>query len=162
MSNQQSNPLTVYKLDTAGRELWHYRGIELARGDTWVQLEAFFNRDDKDAGYIVFRRGDRYIEWFYSDRMYNIFEIHDVDDDHLKGWYCNICRPALITVHEFRCVVLALDVWITSTGKIEVLDEDEFEALGLTVREHDQAMQALTNLQILVERREYPFGSIPR
>src|ERR1051326_9143263 len=108
-----ANAITVFKLDHESREVWRYSGTILAHGATWVQLEAFFNRDDKDAGYVVFRRGDRYIEWFYTDRMYNIFQIHDVDDDHLKGWYCNICNPAIIADHEIRCEDLALDVWVT-------------------------------------------------
>lgn len=158
--NQAANDITVIKLDHKGREVWRYSGIELARGATWVQLEAFFNRDDKDAGYVIFRRGDRYIEWFYSDEMYNIFQIHDVDDDHLKGWYCNICNPAVIADHEVRCEDLALDVWVTPSRDVKVLDEDEFAALSIDGETRAQALSALNQLLNHIERAEYPFDTL--
>ena len=155
--DKQRADVTVFKLDHEGRELWRYSGIMLARGATWVQLEAHFNRDDKDAGHVVFRRGDRYLEWFYTDRMYNIFQIHDVDDDHLKGWYCNICNPAVISDHEVRCEDLALDVWVAPSGDIQVLDEDEFAALPIDVETRVRALSALGELRDHIRRGDAPF-----
>ena len=131
----------------------------MARGETRVQLEARFNRDDSDAGYVVFRRGDRYVEWFYTDRMYNIFQIHDVDDDQLKGWYCNICNPAIITDHEVRCEDLALDLWVAPSGKIQVLDEGEFAALPIDVETRVRALAALDELRDHIRRGDDPFGT---
>ena len=157
---QNSRDITVLKLDHTGHEVWRYSGVVLDRGETWVQLEARFNRDDKPEDYVVFRRGDRFIEWFYSNRMYNIFEIHNVGDDHLKGWYCNVCRPAIITDHEVRCDDLALDVWVSPTGDVRVLDEDEFEAIELGAKDRGQALQAIEELRRLAQRRESPFDKI--
>jgi predicted RNA-binding protein associated with RNAse of E/G family len=156
---EQPTAITVIKLDHDGHEVWRYSGVVLARGETGVQLEAHFNRDDHDAGYVVFRRGDRYIEWFYADRMFNIFQIHDVDDDHLKGWYCNICNPADISDHEVRCEDLALDVWVAPSGELQVLDEDEFAALPIDVETRARALSALDQLRDHIRRGDYPFGT---
>ena len=87
---------TVYKLDEHGNEVWNYPAVVLERTERFVRLEAFFNRNDYDAGYVVFKRDDRFVEYFYTDRYYNIFAIYDRDDGKLKGWYCNICRFAVI------------------------------------------------------------------
>jgi uncharacterized protein len=155
-----ADDVTVYKHDHEGREVWHYSGKTLARDDTYIQLEAYFNRDDKDAGYVVFRRNDRFVEWFYSDRWYNIFEIHDVDDDHLKGWYCNISRPAKIIDGEVRSDDLALDVWVKPDGQTLLLDEDEFDKLELKVRERGNALKAVDELRALAGAKKGPFGAI--
>jgi protein associated with RNAse G/E len=129
--------LTVYKLDHNGHEVWQYPARVLERGLNHVRLEAFFNRDNMDLGYTVFKRGDRFIETFYEDRWYNVFAVYDLEGGGLKGWYCNICRPAEITTTTVRCDDLALDVWITPDGQSVVLDEDEFATL--IISEHDRA-----------------------
>src|SRR5690606_19395595 len=85
--------ITIVKNNHRGDEVWRYHGMVLARGQTWIKLEAYFDRPDRVTPYHIFRQGDRFVEWFYSDRWYSIFEMHDVDDDHLTGWYCNISRP---------------------------------------------------------------------
>lgn len=113
-----ANKVTVYKLDHDGREVWQYPARVLARAPHHVRLEAFFNRDDTDLGYVVFKRGDRFIETFYDDRWYNVFAVYDRDDGELKGWYCNICRPAEITASAVRCDDLALDIWVTPEGRV--------------------------------------------
>ncbi len=69
--------LTVYKLDEIGREVWQYPATLLERTRSMVKLEAPFNRDDMDLGYTTFARGDRFVEYFYSDRWYNLFAIYD-------------------------------------------------------------------------------------
>ncbi len=143
---RKGKALTVYKLDSNGREVWQYPATVLERGPRHVRLEAFFNRGDMELGYAVFRRGDRFVETFYSDRWYNIFAVYGREDDVLKGWYCNVCRPAEIGEAAVRCDDLALDVWVTPAGETLVLDEDEFAALTLTPEERHHARHALDQL----------------
>ncbi len=150
--------ITVRKLDYTGREVWRYSGTTLERGASWIKLQAYFNRDDRDDGYVVWRRGDRFVEWFYADRWYNIFEVHDVADDRLKGWYCNITRPATIDDQTIGNEDLALDVWINPTGEVQILDEDEFAALPLDTMTRDKAWQAVDELQMRIQRRDAPFN----
>lgn len=149
--------ITVIKNDHTGRETWRYTGEIIARGETFVQLEARFNRDTFDAGYIVYKRGDLFTEWFYTDRWYNVFRIEDVDDGRLKGWYCNITRPAVITNDTVTADDLALDVFVTPSHDVLLLDEDEFYALDLAADERASALAAVDEIRGLVAWREGVF-----
>lgn len=139
--------ITVSKLDIAGRETWRYSGRVLSRGADFVQLEALFDRDDAVFHGITLRRGDRFVEIFYSSRWYNIFEIYDRDEDTLKGWYCNIGFPAEIEDGRVSYRDLALDLLVFPDGRQLVLDEDEFAELELSDNQRGLARQALTELQ---------------
>jgi len=112
-----------------------------------VTLEALFNRDDMPFMDIVLKRNDRFVETFYSDRWYNIFEIYDCDDGRLKGWYCNMGKPAVLAENAVSYVDLALDLWVSADGKQTVLDEDEFEALNLDGRLKQKVYAGLQELQ---------------
>lgn len=150
-------PITVRKLNLAGEQTWSYSGVVLRRGDRYVQLEARFNRDTTDLGYAVFEKGDRFVEWFFADRWYNVFEVHAARDGRIKGWYCNITRPAVIEDSAVSAVDLALDVWIGADGRLVVLDEDEFEALHLSASDRRAALAALDALKTLARARRKPF-----
>jgi hypothetical protein len=141
----------VLKLNLAGQETWRYTGIVLTRQPQSVLIEARFNRADTLFHGILLGQGDRFVEIFYNDRMYNIFEIHDRGDDHLKGWYCNICRPADFRPGEIAYVDLSLDLLVFPDGRQLVLDEDEFvvQAQDLAESEIKEARAALQALQDL-------------
>lgn len=139
----------VVKLDLSRHEKWRYPGRLLKHGGTALLVEAHFNRDDLPFHGIVLGRGDRFVELFFTDRWYNIFEIHDRSDDHLKGWYCNVCMPAEWKTGQVSYVDLALDLLVYEDGRQLVLDEDEFDALLLEPQQRDQARAALTDLQNL-------------
>lgn len=152
--------ITINKLNLQHQLLWSYTGSVLERSANTIKLEAHFNRETRDAGYVVFEKHDRFVEYFYADRWYNIFEMHSAKDDQLKGWYCNIAKPALFSDHAIDQVDLALDVWIDPNGTPRVLDEDEFAALDLDQATRQQARQAIQELIDLAWRRAAPFDSI--
>jgi len=153
--------LAIHKRDHLGQEITQYSGVVLAEGQTWLILEAQFNiPGEQDAGYTVFRFNDRFVERYFTDRWYSIWEMHDVSDDRLKGWYCNICRPVTITETDVIYDDLALDVWVARDGTIQVLDEDEFGALNLDAESHAQALAAVSQIRALVEGRVAPFDQI--
>jgi uncharacterized protein len=158
-------PITVYKRDYQGRFLLRYDGVLLEQSPTWLNLEARFVRDDVATDYVTFRRGDRMVEWFFTDRWYNIFELHNMEDDRLKGWYCNITRPAKFVyqngiVSAVTSDDLALDVFVSPDGKLRILDEEEFESLDLSRYEQKAARDAVTHLQKIVKERVLPFDKI--
>ena len=140
---QPTDPITVIKTNYAGREVWRYQGIVLEHGPHHVLLEARFNRDDLVLDYVTLRRGDRFVETFYDDRWYNVFEVHDKDDDHIKGWYYNFARPAQIVDGEIGSDDLALDLWVCPDGRKLVLDRDEFDALPINEAERAAVLDAL-------------------
>jgi hypothetical protein len=145
--------VTVIKQNLEGRETWRYRGQILERGENYVLLEARFNREDTPFHVIVLKQGDRFIETFYSDRWYNIFEIHDREDDLLKGWYCNIGCPASLDGDRVSYIDLALDLLVFPDGRQLVLDEDEFQELPLTQEVRRKAWEALIELKELFTRK---------
>src|SRR5262245_855309 len=91
-----SEPVTVHKLNARGDVTVAWEGEVLQRTATSVQLQATFTRGPLALGYVTLRPGDRFVEWFYSDRWYNVFAVYNVGDGVFKGWYCNITRPAQI------------------------------------------------------------------
>jgi predicted RNA-binding protein associated with RNAse of E/G family len=148
--------VTIRKLDHAGRQVTAYPGQVLWRDDRAIVLRTGWNRAPLDLGFVVLEPGDRWTEYFYTDKWYNIFEIR-ASDGCLKGWYCNVTRPAHISSDEVAADDLALDLWVAPNGKCRVLDEDEFAALPLTPEDREAAQQALAELQAMVGRRATPF-----
>jgi protein associated with RNAse G/E len=142
-----SETVVVIKLDAQRREAWRYAGRILRRWPEAVLLEAHFNRDDLDFHGIPFKRGDRFLEMYYADRWYNIYELHDREDDQLKGWYCNVCLPAEFKDGQVTYVDLALDLLVYPDGRQLVLDEDEFAELKLDGKTGSQARAALEELK---------------
>ncbi|MCP4536552.1 MAG: DUF402 domain-containing protein [Chloroflexi bacterium] len=150
---------TIRKLDHTGQQVITYPGRVLWRDDSVIVLRTCWDRAPLDVGYVILEPGDRWAEHFYTGRWYNIFEIQS-SDEHLKGWYCNVTRPACITTDEVSAEDLALDLWVAPDGEMLVLDEDEFAALSLSSTEHKAAQNALAALQKMVVQREGPFDSI--
>ena len=148
--------ITVLKKNLAGEVTWQYEGVVLQRDETTVTLEALFNRDDTPFLDIVLKRNDRFIETFYSNKWFNIFEIYDRDDQQLKGYYCNIGKPAVIENGVVSYVDLALDLWVSADGKQSVLDEDEFEELKPDLKTREQASAALEELKDWFKRNKPP------
>ncbi|MCC6147469.1 MAG: DUF402 domain-containing protein [Anaerolineaceae bacterium] len=139
----------VIKKDQAGEETWRYSGTVLLRRENGVLLSARFNREDLLFHGILFAQDDLFIEAYFNDRWYNIFEIYDKRTNALKGWYCNIACPAEFSDGRIAYTDLALDLLVYPDGRQLVLDEDEFTALSLTPRAQQQALAALAELQKL-------------
>ncbi|HVP21036.1 MAG TPA: DUF402 domain-containing protein [Anaerolineaceae bacterium] len=138
--------IIVIKKNVEGQETWRYSGRVLERQAKWLRLEAFFNRPDTPFHGVLLANGDRFIETYYSDRWYNIFEIHDRRTDELKGWYCNVTRPAVIEPGQLSYVDLALDLLVYPDKRMLVLDEDEFARLPLDESTIRQARSSLDEL----------------
>ncbi len=149
-------PIHVLKLDLQGQVTWQYEGWVIEVLNDGVVLEAFFNRPDLPFQDVVFKHNDRFVETYYTDRWYNIYEIHDRDDDKLKGWYCNVSRPAILGEGTLSYVDLALDLWVSTSGKQTVLDRQEFDALGLDAGERSNALAAMDQLQKLFATKQPP------
>lgn len=139
--------ITVNKRNLQGEVTWRYTGKVLERGENFVLLEAKFNRSDLPFHGIILKRGDRFVETFYSDRWYNIFEIYDREDGRFKGWYCNIAYPAEIEHQQVSYIDLALDLLVYPDGQQLVLDEAEFDEMPLSLEVQSQALSALDELQ---------------
>ncbi|MFJ5294141.1 DUF402 domain-containing protein [Streptomyces sp. NPDC088348] len=113
----------------------------------------------RDFGFVRFEPGDVFTEHYWRDRWYAVKEVR-TGAGELKGWYCDVTRPAEVRGGELVVEDLDLDLWVPVDGAgILRLDEDEFEASGLAGRDPEaarQAVQALDELELLAARGRLP------
>ncbi len=153
--------ITVQKLNSQGRVTLSYQGELAERLPNGIILHAIWTWPTRDLGYAVFETGDLFIEHFYTDRWHNIFAIHAGRGGALKGWYCNIARPATISDDVVAAEDLILDVWVNPDGSCQILDEDEFAAdQTLDPPTRQAARKALEALLAQIAAREPPFDAV--
>jgi predicted RNA-binding protein associated with RNAse of E/G family len=152
--------MTVHLLKPHKQKTVTYTGVIIAREPGYVLVQARWERAAMDLGYVVFAPGDHFFEHYYTDRWYNIFEVRSAEDS-LKGWYCNITRPALIEGDLVTSEDLELDLFVAADRQhLLRLDQEEFAALGLDVTEpetYTAALKALHELEDMARRGEPPF-----
>jgi uncharacterized protein len=149
MPLNQPDDVIVIKQNPKREETWRYSGKVLERTQNSILIEAFFNRPDKPFHGVLLAEGDRFLERYYTDRWYNIYEIHDHKTDVLKAWYCNITYPTIFEDGVIIYIDLALDLLVYANGDHLVLDEDEFLELNLGIEDEKKAREALRELQEL-------------
>jgi len=152
-------PIAVHKLDTQGRFVLAYTGVVAEWLSDGVRIEAIWTRPALALGYTTFETGDRFTEWYYTDRWYSILQIHG-QAGALKGWYCNVAAPATIADGVISYCDLLLDLWVAPDGQAQTLDEDEFAAdATLDAPTRAAARAALADLHALVARHAPPFDA---
>jgi hypothetical protein len=143
----KDSSITVIKRNISGVETWRYKGQIIHSEPSKIRIEAFFDRDAMDVSGLYLAPGDRFLETYYSNRWYNIFEIFSGNSRIRKGWYCNISKPAEFTESEISFVDLALDLVVFPDGQQLVLDKDEFDSLDIPEYLRRNAILALSDLQ---------------
>ena len=150
--------ITVIKRDPVGEEKTRYTGEVIERRSDSVVIEAYWTREAKDLGYTRFEPGDRFIEYYFTNRWFNVFAISN-NNGSRKGWYCNVAAPAVISADCVEQIDLLLDVWVDPTGRLLVLDEDEFEAdPTLSDEQRKGARQGLRDLLGMIALRKDLFS----
>jgi uncharacterized protein len=162
MPFDDDNRVTVYKLDERGEEVWKYDADVVAKGANFVCVRAPWigRQDELHRGFLVFRRGDMMTEWHYNDRWFNIFRLQDGSRGALKGFYCNITRPAKISEEVVTAEDIALDVLVSPLGNVLLDDEDEFQAMPLSDEDRAQALNAVEEIKQMVANRAAPFDEL--
>ncbi|MEU6929857.1 DUF402 domain-containing protein [Streptomyces sp. NPDC046385] len=105
----------------------------------------------RDFGFVRFEPGDVFTEHYWRDRWYAVKEVRS-GDGTLKGWYCDVTRPAAVAADGTEVLVedLDLDLWVSADGsEVLRLDEDEFAASGLSATDPDAAERAVRALDEL-------------
>src|SRR6266511_729821 len=131
------------------------------RGDN-VEYPAVALVDDGNHVYVRFEPGDVFTEHYWRDRWYSIKEVR-AGGGELKGWYCDVARPASVRDGLVISEDLDLDLWASADGRTILRhDEDDFAGSGLGDRDPAaaaQARQALDELERLARDR---FSAISR
>ncbi|MFF8427624.1 DUF402 domain-containing protein [Streptomyces sp. NPDC016566] len=103
----------------------------------------------RDFGFVRFEAGDVFTEHYWRDRWYSVKEVR-AGNGALKGWYCDITRPAVLSGTELVVEDLDLDLWRSADGTdVRRLDEDEFAESGLAETDPGAASAAVAALDEL-------------
>ncbi|MFI9153451.1 DUF402 domain-containing protein [Streptomyces sp. NPDC053367] len=134
----------------AGRTKIRYGAALLADDGTRVAVRApWAGEGVRDFGFVRFEPGDVFTEYYWRDRWYSVKEVRDAQGA-LKGWYCDVTRPATLSGGELVVEDLDLDLWRSADGSdVRRLDEDEFADSGLAERDPAAAAAAVAALDEL-------------
>ncbi|MBD0419685.1 DUF402 domain-containing protein [Streptomyces sp. TRM S81-3] len=134
----------------AGRTKIRYDSVLLHDDGTRIAVRAPWAGDVvRDFGFVRFEAGDVFTEYYWRDRWYSVKEVR-AGSGALKGWYCDITRPAVRTGTELVVEDLDLDLWRSADGTdVRRLDEDEFAESGLAERDPRAAAAAVAALDEL-------------
>ncbi|MFI2781873.1 DUF402 domain-containing protein [Streptomyces sp. ALB3] len=151
-SSETGPPLTV-TLTKAGRTKIRYPAAPVRDDGTRLTVRAPWAAPGvRDFGFVRFEPGDVLTEHYWRDRWYAVKEVR-TGDGRLKGWYCDITRPAVLRGDELLVEDLDLDLWVSADGaSVLRLDEEEFARSGLAGRDSsaaEAAVRALDELELL-------------
>ncbi|KDN72732.1 DUF402 domain-containing protein [Streptomyces olindensis] len=137
----------------AGRTKIRYSSELLADDGTRIAVRApWAGSGVRDFGFVRFEPGDVFTEFYWRDRWYAVKEVRSATGA-LKGWYCDITRPARRSGPELVVEDLDLDLWRSADGTdVRRLDEDEFADSGLAESDPGAARAALAALDELESR----------
>ncbi|MDQ0990047.1 DUF402 domain-containing protein [Streptomyces sp. V3I7] len=152
MSANSADParLVDVVLVKGGRTKIRYASELLDDDGTRITVRAAWaGAGTRDFGFVRFEPGDVFTEYYWRDRWYAVKEVRAADGS-LKGWYCDITRPATLTGADLVVEDLDLDLWRSADGKdVRRLDEDEFAESGLADRDPQAAAAAVAALDEL-------------
>lgn len=152
--------ITVHLVKPGKHTTLTYEGELLREAPGYMLIVARWDRPNLELGYVTFETGDRFYEHYYSERWFNVFEIHSLDG-RLKGWYCNVTRPAHFDGDTITSEDLELDLFVRPDRSAMLrLDLDEFEARNFAQLDrptYDAALSALDELERLVRDGAPPF-----
>lgn len=152
--------ITIYLLKPGKNATVTYIGKLLSEAPGYALVLSLWERPALDLGYTTFETGDHFYEHFFSERWFTIFELRSAAG-RLKGWYCNIARPAEIGTNEITSEDLELDLFVSADrSQVLLLDEDEFEARNFAQHEpqtYRAALAALGELEQMARAGTPPF-----
>jgi hypothetical protein len=150
---------TIYLLKPLKQTTISYEGEVLRQEPGHILLKARWEQDKLELGYLTFKPGDYLYEHYYTDKYFTIFEVRS-PDEKLKGWYCNVSRPAEVREGVVVSEDLELDLFVSPDRQtILTLDEDEFAARELDEPTRQAARAALEELKEMAQRGAPPFDT---
>ncbi|MFD8938505.1 DUF402 domain-containing protein [Streptomyces sp. NPDC059578] len=149
-----------------GRTKIRYPARRLADDGDRVSVRApWAGAGVRDFGFVRFEPGDVFTEHYWRTRWYAVKEVR-TGAGALKGWYCDVTRPAVVSPDEILVTDLDLDLWVGADRSVVLrLDEDEFAASGLAAtdpRAAERAMNALDELEHLARADSDGFTALFR
>ncbi|MEU7552691.1 DUF402 domain-containing protein [Streptomyces sp. NPDC044571] len=158
MTDRPADRVTV-ALTKAGRTKIRYPATLVSdTGDRICVRAPWAAAGVRDFGFVRFEPGDVFTEHFWRGRWYAVKEVR-TGGGVLKGWYCDVTRPAVVRDGEILVEDLDLDLWVSADGSSVLrLDEDEFATSGLARSDPHAAAEALRALDALAAQAHSPAG----
>jgi protein associated with RNAse G/E len=157
MFNQQIT-VNARKYDLEIRKSWTCRLV--GQKDALVELVGEFESEVAHAGLGSIARGTISEEFYWLDRWYNVFRFSEPDGS-FRNFYCNITMPATFENGILDYVDLDIDVIVWPGGRVDTLDQDDFESNSLRFGYPDDvrknALDSLADLKRKISSREFPF-----
>jgi protein associated with RNAse G/E len=159
MPDQAQITVRVLKYDGTEYRRW---GATLGRQDaSLIVLDAEFEYDVDHNLLGKIGRGTRTIEYYWSNRWYNIFRFLE-HDGTTKLYYCNVNMPPDLSCGVLSYVDLDIDILVQPDFSYQVLDLDEFATnaarYGYPEELRQRAHQAVDELISLIDTRQFPFS----
>lgn len=153
--------MIIIKRDHLGHEITRYpvEEVLLTESDR-ICIRARFTQPLVNVGSIKIVAGDIFTEWFYSNRWYNVFLVRNGLTHEIKGWYCNFTRPADIGKSFVAADDLGLDLIVTSSGLIQIIDLKEYLELAIPYAEKREVAVAFCEIQTLAKTCKSPFNDL--
>jgi hypothetical protein len=142
--------VVVRLVKLGGTDDYEYPMVVLADDGTHIVVRGpWAEPEARRVGPVTFEPGDVFTEHYWRDRWYAVKEVCAAGGA-LKGWYCDVTRPTRVESGVIVSEDLVLDLWVDADGRSSVrLDEDEFEASGLEMRDPAVARRAREALDTL-------------
>ena len=101
------------------------------------------------------------IEMYFSDRWYNLMHIFE-HRSHDYAMYINLAMPAIISNEEVSWIDMDLDYKVGLDGRVELIDEDEFEENKKLLVYPDDVIKKIEEqagqLPALIQEGAFPFN----
>lgn len=108
----------------------------------------------------IIRRGTISYEYYWLNRWYNIFKFFE-PDGNLRNYYCNLNMPPTFSENVLDYVDLELDVLVSNSFEVKILDREEFEEnskrFGYSDELKIKTFETLNELLRLINSRAFPF-----
>ena len=131
------------------------------REGSLIVLDAFFAEEVRHTLIGTIEAGTVSTEFFWTDRWYSVFRFQAPTGRLLK-FYCNINTPPTLESGVLTFIDLDVDVLVQPDFSFEVLDEDEFEHHSelymYPASYRPNVQEALDELRLLIENRQFPFN----
>jgi hypothetical protein len=148
--------ITIIKRDEQGKPVFQYQGEICQHTEKGLLVSAIFGLSEVVEQDITLLKGDLFHECYLFGKWFNIYQVHVGHSEHIKAWYCNICRPMLFQEDRIEFDDLALDLLVYPDGRQCILDRDEFRALHINGHERRLALEGLDELRTIFKENKIP------
>ena len=159
MSEVRTITVNSRKLDGSIARHWNCRLIKVT--GTLIEARGVFPDDIDHTELGVIRRGTTSYEYFWTDRWYNVFRFDDPDGT-LRGFYCNICKPAEFDGRVIDYIDLDIDILVEPDLTYRLVDIEEYRAninfMGYSEEVQDGVADGLSACKSHIASGQSPFS----